>query len=105
MNRGRNTLIYDYLIALINLNKLLTEYSSYRNNEDVKKYIVSIQGYWTSDTCHLKRGDYFFDKYEIDDMVWSNKVKKLNITEHKYFQSLQQTEQLLKWLKDIWKLK
>ena len=60
MNGGGNTLICDYLIALINLNKPLTKYSGYRNNVDVKKYIGSFQQYKTLDTCDLKSGDYFF---------------------------------------------
>ena len=67
MNGGGNTLICDYLIALTNLNKPLTEYSSYRYNADVKKYIGSSQAYRTLDTCEVKKGEYFFDNYETDD--------------------------------------
>ena len=33
----------------------------------MKKYIASFREYRTLDTCDIKSGDYFFDKYEIDD--------------------------------------
>ena len=66
-NGGGTTIVCDYFIALVNLNKPLTEYSSFRNNNDVKNYIASKQNYPTLDTCEIKKGDYFFDKYEIDD--------------------------------------
>ena len=36
-NGGGGTYICDNLIALVNLNKQLTEFSSYRYNDDVKK--------------------------------------------------------------------
>ena len=66
-NGGGSTYICDNLIALVNLNKQLTEFSSYRYNDDVKKIIGSSQSYKTLDTCEVKKGDYFFNKYEIDD--------------------------------------
>ena len=66
MNGGGLTKICDYLIAFVNLNKPLTEYSSYRNNDDVKKYIGASEYYRTLDTCENKTGDTFFDKYETD---------------------------------------
>ena len=62
MNGGGFTKICDYLIAFVNLNKPLTEYSSYRNNDDVKKYIGASEYYRTLDTCENKAGDTFFDK-------------------------------------------
>ena len=67
MNGGGTTVVCDYLIAFVNLNKPLTEYSSYRNNDDVKKIIGANQSYRTLDTCEYKKGDSFFDKYETDD--------------------------------------
>ena len=67
MNGGGDTLLCDYFIALVNLNKPLTEYSSFRNNADVKTYIGANQIYRTLDTCDEKTGDYFFDKYETYD--------------------------------------
>ena len=67
MNGGGFTHICDYLIALVNLNKPLTTYSSFRNNADVKTYIAQNLIYRTLDTCEEKPGDYFFDKYETDD--------------------------------------
>ena len=67
MNGGGSTFICDYLIALVNLNKPLTEYSSFRNNDDVKKYIGATQAYRTLDTCEVKKADYFFDNLETDD--------------------------------------
>ena len=67
MNGGGSTFVCDYFIALVNLNKPLTEYSSFRNNDDVKNNIASKQSYPTLDTCEYKTGDYFFDKYVIDD--------------------------------------
>ena len=66
-NGGGTTIVCDYLIALVNLNKQLTEFSSFRYNDDVKKVIASTQKYQTLDTCEIKYADYFFNKYEIDD--------------------------------------
>ena len=93
MNGGGNTLICDYLIALINLNKPLTEYSGYRNNVDVKKYIGSFQQYKTLDTCDLKSGDYFFDKYEIDDYGIDEHGQKIRHNRTQFFSRLLQIEQ------------
>ena len=67
MNGGGVTVICDYLIAFVNLNKPLTEYSSYRKNDDVKKIIGAAESWRTVDTCEYKKGEYFFDKYETDD--------------------------------------
>ena len=68
----------------------------------MKKYIASFREYRTLDTCDIKSGDYFFDKYKIDDYgVDENMAKKLSITEHKYFLLLIQIEQLMKILKEI----
>lgn len=78
MNGGGKTIICDYLIAFVNLNKPLTEYSSFRNNDDMKKNVAAKQYYRTVDTCEYQTGDYFFDKYETDDYgvdVHGQKIK------------------------------
>lgn len=54
--------MWDYFIALVNLNKPLTRYNNFRNNIDVKNYIASKRDYRTLDIYELNTGDYFFDK-------------------------------------------
>ena len=105
MKGGGNTLICDYLIALVNLNKPLTEYSSYRNNEDVKKYIGSIQGYRTVDTCDLKKGDYFFDKYEIDDYGVDEHGQKIKHNRTQIFSATATNRTIIEMVKGYLKTK
>ena len=100
MNGGGNTQICDYLIALVNLNKPLTEYSSFRNINDVKKYIGSILKYRTLDTCDIKSGDYFFDKYEIDDYGVDEHVQKIEHNRTQIFSATATDRVIIENIKD-----
>ena len=100
MNGGGNTIICDYLIALVNLNKPLTEYSSYRYKEDVKKYIASGQAYRTIDTCDIKSGDYFFDKYEEDDYGIDDKGQKIKHYRTQLFSATDTNRTFIEMLKN-----